>query len=99
MGMTTAELEKLQHEVDVQNFKEWFAEVRWKVELMGAYGYSIEQAVEVLKLLELESIDATLGYDGDIVRVLEDLNDKVDELTVKNGECRALAITGEVNTY
>ena len=66
---------------------------------MAEYGYGTREALEVLKLAELESMDATLGYDGDIVRVLEDLNDKIDALTVKNGECCALAITGEVNTY
>ncbi|GEM_PF-6521010 len=97
--MTKEELAKLQHEADVQNFKEWFLEVRWKVNLMAEYGYGTREALEVLKLAELESMDATLGYDGDIVRVLEDLNDKIDALTVKNGECCALAITGEVNTY
>ena len=97
--MTKEELAKLQHEADIQNFKEWFLEVRWKVNLMAEYGYGTREALEVLKLAELESMDATLGYDGDIVRVLEDLNDKIDALTVKNGECCALAITGEVNTY
>lgn len=97
--MTKEELAKLQHEADVQNFKEWFLEVRWKVNLMAEYGYGTREALEVLKLAELESMDATLGYDGDIVRVLEDLNDKIYALTVKNGECCALAITGEVNTY
>ena len=84
--MTKEELAKLQHEADVQNFKEWFLEVRWKVNLMAEYGYGTREALEVLKL---ESI----------VKALADLVDKFDALTVKNGKSCALAITGEVNTY
>ena len=87
--MTKEELAKLQHDADVQNFKEWFLEVRWKVNLMAEYGYGTKEALEVLQLAELESI----------VKALADLVDKFDALTVKNGKSCALAITGEVNTY
>ena len=87
--MTKEELAKLQHEADVQNFNEWFLEVRWKVNLIAEYGYGTREALEVLKLAELESI----------VKALADLVDKFDALTVKNGKSCALAITGEVNTY
>ena len=48
--MTKEELAKLQHEADVQNFNEWFLEVRWKVNLMAEYGYGTREALEVLKL-------------------------------------------------
>ena len=44
--MTKEELAKLQHEADVQNFNEWFLEVRWKVNLMAEYGYGTREALD-----------------------------------------------------